>query len=27
MRSGVQAFLSGKVKGKPVFVDPERLNA
>jgi hypothetical protein len=26
-RSGVQAFRTGKVKGKPVLVDPERLNA
>jgi len=25
--SGVQAFGTGKVEGKPVFVDPERLNA
>jgi len=25
-RSGVQVFRTGKVKGMPVFVCPERLN-
>jgi hypothetical protein len=26
-RSGVQAFKTGKVNGRSVFVDPKRLNA